>query len=94
LAGLIDKLKAVRGVDGARLFDHTTLVFGSNLRSGHYLDNCPTVVAGGGSGIKLGRHVVLPKDTPLCNVWLTLLKGSAIDLERIGDSTGVVKEII
>jgi hypothetical protein len=94
LAGLIDKLKAVRGVDGSRLFDHTTLVFGSNLRSGHYLDNCPTVVAGGGSGIKLGRHVVLPKDTPLCNVWLTLLKGSAIDLERIGDSTGVVKEII
>ncbi len=93
LAGLIDRLKAARGVDGSSLFDHTSLVFGSNLRTGHYLDSCPTLLAGGGAGISLGRNIVLPKDTPLCNVWLTLLKGSGIDVERIGDSTGVVKEL-
>ena len=90
LAGLLDKLKATRGHDGSSLLDHATVVFGSNLRSGHYLDNCPTLVAGGGSGLPLGRHVVLPKDTPLCNVWLTLLKGSGIRVESLGDSTGVV----
>lgn len=43
----------------------------------------------------LGRpdHLVQPKDTPLCNVWLTLLKGSGINAERFGDSTGVVAEL-
>ena len=45
------------------------------------------------AGIRLGQHLVQPKDTPLCNVWLTLLKGSGIDVERFGDSTGVVTEL-
>ena len=29
---------------------------------------------------------------PLCNAWLTLLKGSGVSAERHGDSTGVLKE--
>ena len=53
-----------------------------------------TLITGGGSGIKLGHHLVVSKDTPLCNAWLTLLQGSGIDLERHGDSSGVVKELI
>ena len=32
--------------------------------------------------------LVLPEDTPLCNVWLTLLQGMGIDVERHGDSSG------
>ena len=94
LAGLIDKLKAAKEPDGSSLFDHTVLVFGSNISSVHFLNNCPTLVAGGGAGLKLGRHLVLPKDTPLCNVWLTLLNGIGIDVARHGDSTGPVKELI
>jgi hypothetical protein len=43
---------------------------------------------------KLGHHLVVSKDTPLCNAWLTLLQGSGLDLERHGDSSGVVKELI
>jgi hypothetical protein len=94
LAGLIDKLKATPEVDGSRLFDHTCLVFGSNIRNVHHLDNCPTILAGGGAGIKLGRHVVVSKDTPLCNAWLTLLRGVGIDVPRHGDSTGVIGELM
>jgi hypothetical protein len=93
LAGLIDKLKATKEVDGSSLFDHVALAFGSNISSIHYLDNCPTILAGGGANLKLGQHVVLPKDTPLCNVWLTMLNGMGIDVERHGDSTGLVKEL-
>jgi hypothetical protein len=70
------------------------LAFGSNISSVHFLNNCPTLLAGGGAGIKLGQHLVLPKDTPLCNVWLTLLNGLGVKAERHGDSTGVVKELI
>jgi len=93
LAGLIDKLKATKEADGSSLFDHVALAAGSNISSIHYLTNCPTVLTGGGAKLKLGQHVVLEKDTPLCNVWLTMLQGMGIDAERHGDSTGVVKEL-
>ena len=93
LAGFLDKLKAAKEPDGTSLFDHSVLVFGSNISSVHFLNNCPTVIAGGGANLKLGEHIVLPKDTPLCNVWLTLLRGSGVKVERHGDSTGVVKEL-
>ena len=45
------------------------------------------------AGIRLGTHLVQPKDTPLSNVWMTLLKGSGVDVDRFGDSTGVVAEL-
>jgi hypothetical protein len=92
-ATLLDRLKAAREADGTSLFDHTTVVYGSNIRSVHYLDNCPTVIAGRGAGVNLGRHIVLPKNTPLCNVWLTLLRGTGIAVDSHGDSTDVVKEL-
>ena len=93
LARLIDKLKATKEADGSSLFDHTAVAFGSNISSIHYLTNCPTVLTGGGANLKLGQHLVLPKDTPLCNVWLTMLRGMGIDVERHGDSSDIVKEL-
>jgi hypothetical protein len=94
LAGLIDKLKSVKESDGRSLFDHTCLAYGSNIRSVHYIDNCPTLLAGGGANLKLGQHIVLPKDTPLSNVWLTMLQGIGVSAERHGDSTGPLKQLI
>lgn len=94
LAGLIDKLKATKEADGRSLFDNTCLAYGSNIRSVHFLDNCPTLLTGGAANIKLGQHLVVSKDTPLCNVWLTLLNGIGVKAERHGDSSGVVKGLI
>ncbi|MDG2222047.1 MAG: DUF1552 domain-containing protein [Rubripirellula sp.] len=93
LAGLIDKLKATKEADGSSLFDHVALAYGSNIRSIHYLDNCPTILTGGGANLKLGQHLALPEDTPLCNTWLTMLQGIGIQTEQHGDSTGIVKEL-
>ena len=90
---VIDKLKATSEADGSSLFDHVALAFGSNISSIHFLDNCPTILTGGGARLKLGQHLVLPKDTPLCNVWLTMLQGMGIKAERHGDSSAVVKEL-
>jgi hypothetical protein len=94
LAGLLDKLKATKEADGSRLFDHVALAYGSNIRTEHNLDNCPTLLTGGGAGVKLGHNIVAPKDTPLCNTWLTLLHGIGVNAERHGDSSGVLKEIV
>lgn len=94
LAGLLAKLKATQEPDGSTLFDHTTVVYGSNIRTGHNLDNCPTLLAGRGAGIRLGQNLVVPKDTPLCNAWLTLLRGSGVPAERHGDSSGVIPQLL
>ena len=93
LAGLLDRLKTTKEADGTSLFDHTTVVYGSNIRTGHSLDNCPTLLAGRGAGLKLGQNIVVTKGTPLCNAWLTLLKGSDVDVDSFGDSTGELGEI-
>ncbi|WP_442509225.1 DUF1552 domain-containing protein [Novipirellula sp. SH528] len=94
LAHLIDKLKATTEADGSSLLDHVSLTFGSNLRSKHSLDNCPTLIAGGGAGFKQGRHLVMKDEkTPLCNLWLSTLRGSGIPAQSFGDSTGVIDEL-
>lgn len=93
-AGFLDRLKKTKEADGSSLFDHTCVVYGSNLRTGHSLDNCPTIVSGGASGIKLGQHIVESADTPLNNLWLTLLRNIGVPAESHGDSTGVLEDII
>lgn len=94
LAGLINQLKATKEVDGSSLFDNIALAFGSNIRSIHYLDNCPTILTGGAANFKLGHNMVLKNDTPLNNVWLTMLQGVGVNVESHGDSTGIVKELL
>jgi hypothetical protein len=94
LAGFLDKLKATKETNGTSLFDSVALAYGSNIRTGHELSNCPTIIAGRGANLKLGHNIVAPKDTPLCNAWLAMLHGVGVESERHGDSTGVLKEII
>ena len=94
LAGFLDKLKATKETNGTSLFDNVALAYGSNIRTGHELSNCPTIIAGRGANLKLGHNIVAPKDTPLCNAWLAMLHGVGVESERHGDSTGILKEII
>ena len=93
LAGFLDKLKATKEADGSTLFDNIALAYGSNIRTGHELSNCPTIITGRGAGLKLGHSIVAPKDTPLCNAWLTMLHGVGVNVVRHGDSTGTVSEL-
>jgi hypothetical protein len=90
LAHLLDQLKAVKESDGSSLFDHTCVAYGSNIRHLHYTDNIPTLVAGGGSGFRLGENIVVPKGTPLANLWVTLLQGCGLTIVKHGNSTGVI----
>lgn len=91
LAGFFDRLKGIEDTDGQTLFDNSTITFGGNISYLHNLTNCPTLVAGGGAGIKQGQHLVMENTkTPLCNLWLSLLQGSGVPAETFGDSTGVI----
>lgn len=94
LAEFLDKLKASRQADGSTLLDHCAITLGSNISSVHSLNNCPTLIAGGGAGFKQGRHLVMedPK-TPLCNLWLSTLHGCGVEAVSHGDSTGLIDEL-
>ena len=39
------------------------MAYGSNIRTGHKITDCPTILTGGGAGLKLGENIVVPKDT-------------------------------
>jgi len=93
-AGFVKKLKATPDGDGT-LLDHSLLVYGSGLSDGnrHTHNDLPVVIVGGGGDLRLGRHVVYPKDTPMTNLYLTLLDRMGVHEETIGDSTGRVEHL-
>src|SRR5579871_4145499 len=94
-AEYLDKLRKTPDGDGT-LLDHVILLYGSGISNSdrHTHGPLPAFLAGGGSGsIKGGRHLVYPEHTPLTNLQLTLLGNIGIPTERLGDSTGALKEL-
>ena len=89
-AYFLERMRSTPDGDGS-LLDHSMIVYGSGISDGneHYVQNLPVVLAGGGSGrFKGGRHLRYPKDTPMSNLFLTLLDGLGTRVENFGDSTG------
>ncbi len=90
LAYLLEKLASVQEGDGT-LLDHCMVGYGSGNSDGnrHNHDDLPIVVAGGGCGtLKPGRHVRFADETPLSNLWVSLLNRMDINVDQIGDSNG------
>jgi hypothetical protein len=90
LAYLLERLKAIPEGDGTVL-DHSMICYGSGLSDGnrHNNEDLPILLAGGGNGtIDSGRHVRFPQETPLCNLFLSMLERVGAPTDYIGDSTG------
>jgi hypothetical protein len=95
LAYLLEKMKSVPEGDGT-LLDHAMVAYGSGNSDGnaHNHDNLPILLAGGGCGtLTSGRHIRYPKETPLNNLWVSLLNRMEIDVAQLGDSTGALAEL-
>ncbi|HBN75693.1 MAG TPA: hypothetical protein DD473_07720, partial [Planctomycetaceae bacterium] len=78
------------------LLDHSLVMFGSTLKDGNKHDNhdLPIIMAGRGNGILTpGRRVRYKKDTPLCNLYLTLLQKQGIERKTFGDSNGTLDRL-
>jgi Protein of unknown function (DUF1552) len=87
---LLDKLKATSDGDGT-LLDHSMIVYGSALADGnaHQHNNLPTVLAGRANGtLRPGRHVRYADETPMTNLYLSMLDRMGVPVEQIGDSNG------
>lgn len=90
LAWFLEKMKATKEGDGS-LLDNSMIVFGGGISDPdrHNHDDLPVILAGGGGGtLTQGRHIRLPGETPMCNLYLSLLDRMGVKEERFGDSTG------
>ena len=94
-AYFIEKLKSIKEGQGT-LLDNCMIVYGSGLGDGnrHNHDNLPVLLAGRGGGtIQSGRHVRFERETPMTNLFLSLLDRAGASTERLGDSTGLVGQL-
>jgi hypothetical protein len=95
LAYFLGKLKSLRE-DGGSLLDNSMIVYGSGIGDGnrHNHDNLPVLLAGkAGGSIKTGRHLRLPNETPMNNLFLSMLDRVDSPTEKLGDSTRRLTEI-
>ena len=94
-AYFLKRLSETKDGNGS-LLDHSMIVLGSGLGDGnrHRHDELPIVVAGGASGtVKNGRHIRLKTETPLNNLFLSMLQRTGVKADSFGDSNGLLKEI-
>ena len=92
LAYLLERLDGLTEGDGT-LLDHAMVAYGSGIHDGnkHNYENLPVLLAGGGCGsIAPGRHVNYPHETPLANLWRSMLARMDADTDRLGDATGLL----
>ncbi len=93
LAYFLEKLHGIS--EGERsLLDNSMILYGSGLGDGnaHNHDNLPILLAGRGGGtIATGRHIRYEKETPLNNLYLSMLDRVESSVEILGDSTGRVE---
>lgn len=92
---LLQNLAAKRE-DDARLLDHTMILYGSNMGDANTHDNTnlPILLAGG--GFKHGQHLAFKRDdnTPLSNLFVSMLQQMGAEADAFGSSTGVLSEFV
>lgn len=98
MAAFRDFLVALRNVkDGdGTLLDHTQVLIGSNLgdASGHGTSNLPILLAGG--GYRHGQHLAgdAKNNTPLGNLFVSMLQKFGVETDRFGSSTGTINGLV
>ena len=89
-AYFLQRLKSIPEGDGT-LLDNCMIVYGSGLSDGnrHNNENLPVLLAGRGGGtIESGRHLHYDEETPLANLFISLLERMGAPVDSMGDSTG------
>ena len=78
--------------DDQRLLDHTMILYGSNMGDSNTHDNTnlPVLLAGG--GFRHGQHLAFSREnnTPLSNLFVSMLQNLDIESDQFGSSTGTL----
>ena len=95
-AEFVSKLQNTPEGDGTML-DQCLLVYGSGIADGnrHAHHGLPILTVGSGGGqFRTGRHVRFPKETPLTNLYRTILEQAGVSDADVGDSSGALPELV
>lgn len=95
LAYLLERMESIREPTGT-LLDNSMIVYGAGISDGnaHNHDNLPILLAGKGGGtIKQGRHIRYAPNTPMNNLFLSMLDRVGVPADKIGDSTGKLAQL-
>ena len=86
----LDKLAATPDGDGT-LLDHMMLMYGSGMGDSnlHAPRDLPILLCGGGNGtLRPGNHLRVAEETPLSNLYVSMLHKLGLPGESIGNSSG------
>jgi hypothetical protein len=92
----VDRLAATPEGDG-NLLDNCMVMYGCGIADGnrHNHEDLPIIMAGrAGGAIDTGRLVAAPRETPLCNLYVSMLERSGCDVGSFGDSTGNLQGLL
>lgn len=87
---LLRKLRDMKEGE-SNVLDNSMILFGAGIRDGNKHDphNLPVVIAGKAGGrLASGQHLSYEKDTPLSNLYVSMLDAFGTPVERFADSTG------
>ena len=94
LARFLENLKAFQVSPDESLLDKTMVLFGSGMgnASSHSNRDLPLLLAGG--GFRHGEHKDYPKSakkqTPLCNLYVSMLQRFGMEIDHFGTSSGTL----
>jgi hypothetical protein len=91
-AYLLGQLQSIPEGEGT-LLDNCMIMFGSSISDGnsHNPNNLPIVVGGkAGGAFQTGQHLANEANTPLCNLYVSMLNAFGVEAEAFGDSTGAL----
>jgi hypothetical protein len=95
-AYLLGRLRAIK--EGERtLLDNSLIMCGSSLSDGdrHDPNNLPILLGGKGGGrVRSGQHLACPRNTPLCNLYVSMLDCMGVPVPRFGDSTEPLRGLL
>lgn len=94
LVYFLKRLKETPEGDGT-LLDRTMVLYGSSNSRTHVNHNYPILLAGGGKlGLRHGQALRYGEETPLSNLYATMLRCLKVPVLSFADSTGVLKEVL
>lgn len=96
LGYFLRRLDAVEEPGGGTLLSNSLIVYGAGISDGdrHNHDDLPVLLAGGAGGkLRGGLSRVYPDGTPMTNLFVSMLDRFGVPCEKLGDSTGPLREL-
>jgi len=89
-AQFLGRLQSMREGDGT-LLDRSMIMYGCGIADSnrHTHEKLPILLMGGANGgVQTGRHIAMKEDTPVANLFLSMMDRMGVDKDKFGDSSG------